>query len=146
MTQWTLWGAHQLATSWFSKTAEVPGEYYLALMVETEPDPFVTGLELDEPVEDSGYARLWLPNDSSVWGTNQEAVITTSSELRFPEATTDWGSITYWALCSAPTGGYVYLYGEFVEAQQVFTGDEVVIDPQLMQMEFSEVYGELSVE
>lgn len=145
MAQWTLWGAHQLAASWFSRSAIPPQEYYLALIADTEPDSFITGAELDEPFE-GGYQRLLVPNETEVWGSNMDAIMTNLTELRFAPATTDWGTITFWALCSAPTEGYVYMYGEFVDPLYVSLDDEVVISPGLVQLEFSDVYQELAHE
>lgn len=145
MAQWTLWGAHQLATMLFSRQASPPQEFYLALIAETEPDPFITGVELDEPFE-GGYQRLLLPNDTTIWGSNLDSIITNMVELRFAAATEDWGTVNFWALCSAPTAGFVYLFGEFVDPLYVSINDEVVIDPGLVQLEFSDIYQELAHE
>lgn len=146
MAQWTLWGAGQLATSWFSRSAEIPQNFYLALVLEAEPDAFMTAQELDEPLAEDGYARVEIPNDTANWASNLSAVITNVGELRFPTATIDWGTANFWALCSAPEGGYMYLFGEFVEPLYVAAADQVVIDPGLVQLEFSDIYEELAHE
>jgi hypothetical protein len=148
MTQMTLWGAHQVALSWFSREVEVPQEFYFALVhAETEPDPFMSGIELDEPLAEHGYARVRVDNTVDTWGSSLETVINNLTEIRFPVVTTeDWGPIGYWALCSSDVEGYVYLWGVFTTELFPEVGDEVVIDPETIQLEFSSVYQEVGDE
>jgi hypothetical protein len=145
MAQWTLWGCHQLASAMFTKTGELPEEWYVALILDTQPDPFVAGQELDEPFE-SGYARVAVPNTSEFWGSTLEAVYHNLAEVRFGTATEDWGTINFWALCNAATEGFVYLWGEFEEELFISAGDTPVIPAELLQLEFTEVYQEMAHE
>ena len=145
MAQWTLWGATQLANTMISRTSTPPEEYYLALIIEAEPDSFISGMELDEPFE-AGYERLLIPNDTENWFSDQESVWSNALELRFNEAVEDWGQISFWALCSSPTEGYVYMFGELADEVYVAAGDQFVVSPNLLVLEFSDIFEEMSHE
>ena len=146
MAQVTLCGADEFARILFSQAALSPNEYYLALVsTGNTPDAFVTGMDIVEP-EAASYVRVLIPNDQTNWQSSLPAVYSNALEVRFPTATESWGGITYWALCSAATEGYVYLWGEFVNQFAVGEGDTVIIDAESLQLEFTDIYEEISVE
>lgn len=123
----TLWGAGELINSFFGKSAEAPPAFYLALILETPPSPYVSGSELDEP-EVGSYARVEIPNEISTWTNNgQLQVVSTDIVITFITATADWGRIRYWALCSAPSGGYVYMCGNMEQPFRVNSGDQAQV-------------------
>jgi hypothetical protein len=123
----SLWGASELLGSFFGGLATPPASYFFALIRDTAPNPFLSGGELDEPPVEAGYVRLEVLNNSSAWTRDQDFV-TNIQVFNFAAATLDWGMINYWAMCNAPVGGEVYIYGEFIEPQSVVAGDFAVID------------------
>lgn len=126
--QLTLWGAGELLRSFFGRTAEPPPSFYLALVRTIAPTPYISGLELDEPPAESGYARVELPNDVSTWSSaGQLHVVSNDKDATFITATSDWGRIGYWALVNADEGGYVYFVGEMEETKTVLAGDQAMV-------------------
>lgn len=123
----TLWGAGELLKTTFSRTAEVPPAFHLALILGSPPTPFVSGSELDEPDLPS-YQRVEIPNDIAHWdNTSQLHVVTLNADVSFVPAAEDWGTIRYWALCNASVDGYVYFAGSLEEPIEVLESDIVVL-------------------
>lgn len=121
----TLWGANEFLRCLFTKTAEPPQNFYLALVTSSPPTPYISGSELTEP-DVSGYARAEIPNDFSNWSNNgQMHVMSTEKDISFIQATEDWGTVRHWALCNAPAGGFVYFFGALEAPVSVFAGDTV---------------------
>jgi hypothetical protein len=124
----TLWGAGEILRSFFGKTAEPPPDFYLALIKDLAPNPYVSGSELDEPTVDQGYVRVQLPNDAVTWNSGGMLhIVANEVEAAFITATSDWGRIGYWAVCNAEQGGYVYFVGEMEENLSVLAGDQAVV-------------------
>lgn len=133
----TLWGAGQLLHSYLGRTAEPPPAFYLALVQELAPSPYVSGAELDEPDPSLGYARALLNNDANTFVSDETTLHVVSNELEIPfiTATGDWGRVAYWALCNAELEGYVFAAGEMENEQIIYAGDQVVIDPDELSIE-----------
>lgn len=133
----TLWGAGEILQTFFGRTAEPPASFYLALIKDTAPTPYVSGEELDEPSSDVGYARVEIVNDPTMWSdsSGQLQLVSNNEDLYFVTATADWGRISYWALCNQDQGGYVYLVGQMEEAQVVSAGDQVVMSANALSVE-----------
>lgn len=134
----TLWGAAEILRSYFSRAATPPPSFYVALIVDVAPNPYITGDELSEPVV-GGYARAELPNDVTTWGdqnTGQLHMIYNIEDLAFTSATADWGIVSYWAMCDSVIGGNVLFVGEFEEPSYISNGDQVVIPAALLAVEF----------
>lgn len=125
----TLWGAGEILTSFFSKTAEPPPAFYLAAIKDIAPTPYISGSELDEPDSDAGYERVEIFNDSVTWtNEGQIQVMTCEIDCEFLTATEDWGAIRYWALCNAPVEGYCYFVGDFDAPAVIYTSDQLVVE------------------
>lgn len=108
----TLYGANEFLMSFFTKTTGSPTTFYVALMKDVAPTPYISGAELDEPTEES-YARAGVPSSLAGWvSTGQMNIIANAADIVFSTATEDWGTCRYWALCSAPVDGYVYAIGD----------------------------------
>ena len=124
----TLWGAGELLRTFFSRTSEPPASFFLALIKESTPTPYMSGDELDEP-EGESYARVEIPNDYENWSSDSEQlhIIGNTAEVAFVTAQEDWGRIGYWALCNAETGGFCYFVGDMETTQFVNTGDQAVV-------------------
>lgn len=122
----TIWGAGQLLTSYFSKTATPPPTFYLALIRTIAPTPYVSGAELDEPAN-TDYARVLIENDLAHWGnSSQPQILNNKMPAQFVTATSDWGQIRYWALCNASVDGYNFAIGDLTNPVVVHAGDQPV--------------------
>jgi hypothetical protein len=122
----TVWGASQLLTSYFTKLNEPPPSFYLALVRNIAPTPYMDGSELDEP-DSVDYARIEIPNDTLNWA-NDSAPQEVYNLLpqQFITATTDWGQINYWALCNALVDGYNFVVGDLENPVLIHAGDQAV--------------------
>jgi len=122
----TLWGAGELLMSFFAKATSAPDNFYLALIKDVPPTPYVSGAELDEP-EEASYQRIPIPADLTGWNNNgQIHVIANGVEVSSVSATEDWGTLRFWALCSSPVDGYIYAVGD-MEPISVGIGDTAVL-------------------
>lgn len=140
----TLWGAGELLQSFFTRDAEPPAYFYLALIRTISPTPYVSGDELDEPDIESGYARVEISNELSTWGdgSGQLNLVANQLEIPFITALTDWGHIGYWALCNTDTGGYVYFVGDLEEDHIIYAGDQAVIGAGALVVELGPFFTE----
>jgi hypothetical protein len=123
----TLWGAGELLRTFFSGLSTPPDAFYLALVKDIAPTPYVSGAELSEP-DFEEYARVQIPNDSLTW-TNEGQVQTMvcEADVEFIAALQDWGTVRFWAICNAPVDGYVYFVGNFEDPEIISTGDSVLV-------------------
>src|SRR5262245_61407319 len=111
----TLWGASQILRSYFSKAAEPPPSFWLALVKDIAPSPYMSAEEINEPDPAAGYARVEIPNTVDAWDdldTGQLQVVSNRSAVQFLSATADWGQIDYWALCDSEVGGNMIFVGD----------------------------------
>lgn len=134
----TLWGAGEILRTFFSRAAEPPTSFYLALVKDIAPNPYITGEEINEP-DAVDYQRAEIPNDLATFGdqnTGQLHMIYNLNDILFLTALADWGTIGYWALCDAAVGGNVYFYGDFEEPDEVLAGEQVLIPASLLAVEF----------
>ncbi len=99
--------------AWSSPTA-----VYLALSTTDFTD---TGGSGTEPVG-NGYARTAI-----TFGAPVSRVITQNADVEFPQATGSWGTIGYWAIFDASTGGNALAYGSFGTAKAVDSGKTVTV-------------------
>lgn len=135
----TLWGASEILRAFFSKAAEPPPSFWLALIIDVPPNPYTSGEEINEPLVESGYARVEVPNNTEYFGdldSGQLHLVMNLQDITFSTATSDWGLITHWALCDAEVDGGVYFFGDLMETTPVFSGDQVIIDANLLAIEF----------
>ncbi len=95
-----------------------PATVYVALYTAS-PGESGTGTE----VSGGNYARVAVPNDTTNWPTTSSGQKSNAVDIVFPMATADWGTVVAWALCDAPTGGNVLIYGDVTPARPVVSGD-----------------------
>lgn len=101
---------------------------YLALFTDlpsgdTPPSTEVT-------TSGSAYARQALKAkfaSSSVANQSSGAQISTSAEIAFSVATSNWGNIQSMCVMDAVSGGNVLYYATFTQAKQIYTGDQLKI-------------------
>ena len=125
----TLWGAGEILRSFFSRATTPPTDFYLAVIKDIAPTPYISGAEIDEPVG-GGYERVAIPNDAVNWGSDGSLhTISVITDQVFKVATANWGVIRYWAICNAAVDGYVYFCGK-IETDNLInveTGDTVIL-------------------
>jgi hypothetical protein len=124
----TVWGASQLLTAYMGRTTEPPPNFYLALIKDIAPTPYMSGSELDEP-SNVDYQRILIPNDLANWvNDSQPQEVYNVLPQQFITATSDWGKINYWALCNAVVDGYNFVVGDLENPVLLNTGDQVVFE------------------
>ena len=130
----TIWGAGQILTSYYGRTTNPPAAFYLAVIKDVPPSPYMSGSEIKEP-ENSDYQRVRIENDLANWSNDsQPQEISNVRATKFITALSDWGEIKYWALCNAEVDGFNLLVGNLENPVVIMEGD---------QLELSE--GDLSV-
>ena len=90
---------------------------YVALYT-SDPTDADTGTE----VSGGGYARQTVTFNAASGGSASNA-----SDITFPQATADWGTITHIGLRDAATGGNLLWHGALDQAKTVTNGDTFVI-------------------
>lgn len=83
-----------------------PSNYYLGLFTSISPtETEVSAVE---------YVRAELPNTAlNMPITINGEKFLTSVDVQFPEATTNWGTVTHFVLFDSAIGGNVFYVGEF---------------------------------
>ena len=101
----------------FASTA--PTTYYVGLSTSQPTD---NGNNVSEPDAASGYARVAVPNDATNWPDANNRTKGNGLEIVFPEPTDRWGTIFYFVLYDAPTGGQMRAWGSLNSAQTIEMG------------------------
>lgn len=129
MSGWiTADGANYFLDLFAARTQPVEA-YYVALINGSQPGISAKGDELDEP-EFAEYARGYMENLSGNWFGNQ-GLILNQFAITFPILGQSWGTLRYWALCDAPTGGRVLAAGDFPPFEGG-VGDQIVLPAGIM--------------
>lgn len=93
-----------------------PATIYLALYT-TDPTKANTGNE----VSIGGYARTPI-----TFATPTNGATSNAATVTFPAATTSWGTIAYFAIFDAPTGGNMLYFGSLTSSVSIATGNTFV--------------------
>lgn len=95
-------------------TPAIPTEYYIGLSTTT---PNITGANVNEPSTAAAYQRMKLTSLSAPTA----GVITNSSDISWPESTSDWGTVTSYVIYDSATvnGGNLLMYGDLSTARSV---------------------------
>lgn len=127
MASLTLFGAGQMLNTMFGNSSIVPTNFYLALISNQVPTPYLAGEELAEPTAAS-YTRAEMPNTPGAWdNASDPATIFYADAVGFSPAVEDWGLVSYWALCDSVLTGSVYAFGELAVPITVLAGDTVTL-------------------
>lgn len=94
---------------------------YLALFL-SDPGADATGTE----VSGGSYARQPVTLGAPTIVSGVETCIN-SAGVDFPTATVAWGTVAYWAIYSASTGGNMLWYGAFTRSKFVDINDSITI-------------------
>jgi hypothetical protein len=97
------------------------GTYYLALFL-TDPTASATGTE----ASGGGYARKIITFGAPALVSGKEQVAN-SAEVDFGTVTADIGTVAYWGIFDASTGGNLLWYGSFTRSKNVLNGDAITV-------------------
>ncbi|GIM45245.1 hypothetical protein DNHGIG_07940 [Collibacillus ludicampi] len=96
-----------------------PATLYVGLSTTT---PTTSGGNITEP-SGNGYARVAVANNPTNWPAASNGSKSNGTAITFPAATGPWGTVTYFFIADAPTGGNVLGYGALTAAQTINQGD-----------------------
>ena len=110
----TTYFLNRIAGSAFkSKTTyAMPENLYLGLSTTA---PAMDGSGVKEP-SGGGYKRIAL---NSLMGTPSEGVVANSAQVAFDESTASWGTVRYFVVFDAVSGGNLLVYQALDEARAV---------------------------
>jgi len=106
---------HVLKTTPFT----VPTNIYVAL---STADPLDTGAGIAEPIGAS-YARVVM----NVWNAAATRATANTNQITFAQAEQDFGTIAYWAIYDAITGGNFLAHGDFTVSKTCPIGTNLYI-------------------
>jgi len=98
------------------------GTVYLALYTSNP-----TGADTGTEVSGGGYARQPI-EFSAPADEGGKQTIKNAAEIRFPVATSDWGTVTHIGIRTAATGGDLIAYAALTNPRTILAGDRFVID------------------
>lgn len=108
----TTYGSNNILNGLIGKGSGPLSNCYIALSTTRPNDD---GSNFTEPAASTGYARSLIGQSGStatqVMSPPANGSTQNSSIIFFPEATSAWGTITYFGLYNAATGGQLVLYG-----------------------------------
>ena len=99
-----------------------PSAVYIALYI-SDPTDADTGTE----VSGTGYARQQITFGAPTQ-VGTKATITNSAKIEFGVAGSAWGTVAYFGIRTASSGGTLLAYAPFSAAKAVQAGDQLVID------------------
>lgn len=108
-----------------------PTTVYIGLSTS---DPLDDGSGLNEPSGGS-YQR-----QSITFNAASSRRITQNAQVDFPQATTNWGTISHWVLFDAITNGNILAYGSLATSKTVYTGNQPYIQSDEVYVEFNAGY------
>lgn len=96
-----------------------PAQMYLALFTS---DPGRNGNVANE-VNDPAYARQLITFEPAEDDPESGSYCQNTALIRFPQATQDWGDVSYGAIMDSLTGGNMLYKGPFIKKKQVLEDD-----------------------
>jgi len=74
-------------------------------------------------VSGGSYARVSVTNNSTNWPAAANGAKSNGTAITFPQATGDWGTVTYFAILDAATSGNVLYWGQLTSSKTIENGD-----------------------
>ena len=74
------------------------------------------------------YARVAITNNKTTWSTSSAGSLSNAITLTFPTATASWGTVTYFFIADASTGGTIIAYGQLSASKTIDTGDTALFN------------------
>jgi len=85
----------------------------------------------------TSYTRVGIGALLEYWTLTAHGVLANATAIYWPAATTDWGRVTGWALCTSALAGEVIAGGDFSDAMQVEGADVVALAPGMLVLEIA---------
>lgn len=102
-------GANRLLDLLVGQNASAPATLYVGLATEA-PTETTTGTTVSEP-SGGAYARVSKTNNSTNFSAASSSTKTNATDVDFPTPTASWGTVRYWILCDASSGGNLLMWG-----------------------------------
>lgn len=102
-------------------TITPPGTIYVGLWTTTLTDAS-TGATAGE-VSGGSYARVAVTNNSTNFPNASGGLKDNGTEILFPTATADWGTVTHAAFLDAATNGNILYWWDLPTARTILNGD-----------------------
>ena len=97
-------------------TPALPSGFYLGL---STTQPVIGGTGYTEPATASGYARVRISSLS----TPSAGAVNNTASISFNAASASWGTIPYYCIFDAETGGHLLMWGTLATPKTVSAGD-----------------------
>lgn len=102
--------------------ASLPANLYFGLSTSTVA---IDGTGITEP-SGNGYTRVTVANNATNFtatqiatGSGGGAQVVNAQPINFPQSTGSWGTVTYWFVSDAASGGNIVAYGALSASQTV---------------------------
>jgi hypothetical protein len=95
-----------------------PATVYVALFTSAPTDAG-GGTE----VSGGSYARVAVTNNDTNWPAASGGAKSNGTEITFPDATADWGTVVAFAIFDAASDGNMLYWAELTQSKTVATGD-----------------------
>lgn len=107
------------------------GTYYLGLFLSS-PGPTNDGVE----VTGGGYSRKEISFSAPVLADGMEQ-ITNNADIDYGTMSADIGTVSYWGIFDAVSGGNLLWYGAFAVARNIMSGDSITLKPDAITCRMS---------
>lgn len=95
-----------------------PATVYVALFT-VAPTDAGGGTE----VSGGGYARVAVTNNLTNWPAASGGAKSNGTDITFPEATGNWGTVVAFGIFDAASGGNLLYWGDLTQSKTISTGD-----------------------
>lgn len=85
----------------------------------------------------TSYTRVGVGALEEYWTLTAHGVLSNATAVYWPPATSTWGRVSGWALCTASQGGLVIAGGDFLDTLQVEVQDVVALAPGMLVLEIA---------
>jgi hypothetical protein len=85
----------------------------------------------------TSYTRVGVGALMEYWTLTAHGVLSNATGVYWPAATSYWGHVSGWALCTSALSGLVIAGGDFLESLQVDVQDVVALAPGMLVLEIS---------
>lgn len=121
----------------FNPAATAPLEVLYVALTRAVAVANATGSQLDEPTTGS-YGRVAYPVDNVNWMLTDYAQAYNLNDVLFAAATSDWGLMQGYALCTDPTAGATLAVGRLTSPIYVASGMPIAVRAGSMYLELTD--------
>jgi len=117
---------------WGNDNYSQPINLYVGLSSST---PTEAGGNVTEPSAVDGYARVEVANNLTNWPEAVDGYKANATEIEFPEATGNWGTITHFTIYDTSTGGNLLAFGNLTTSRTIQTNDTARFQGEDLEIE-----------